>query len=832
MRKTHPSHRLLSLVENQSVLGARTLTGAPPRISEILVVHHSHMDIGYTHSQPVFWELQSEFISQALDWLEETAGMPDGARPKWTCEASEPVRRWLATASATDVARFVALHQQGRIGVSALRWHTTPLANRAGLQRLLAGKAELEALLGAKIPVACQHDVTGVPWPLADVLLDAGVDFFIMAINIHLGRAVKPRPGMFLWEAPSGRKLRVFNGNHYTMFDQLLLAWDDSVERMRDGWHAHAATLEQLGYPLDFVYLTSTCSPIMWDNAPPNPFLPDLIHRWNVETADEGLPHIRYATFDDLRERAMQVPAAHLDVMRGDWTDFWNFGCAASPISTARNQQAKALLEVAALLDGHPTSLAMGKEKVDHYDEHTCGYYDSDHAHPQAQTTELLKQALAHEGHEHAAFALMDGLERLAGNPVADRGIARVLLVNPGPEPLTIRPELPAAWFADRTRASERSYRASRMFYDGRSWGESFPGVNPRVFGPVVLARQSWQIVDLTKLPAPDAQSVIHHDIEVDTKVRRELNFAPAANHQRRTGRITTPFHVLRYDLESGRILSLFDCAQDREVLAPRDGLDCFTFVRERADALNDGSRYAFYQRDLDKEKVDAACWQDWLPVWERATQVIRCVVDVGHERVVLLREFQAPGMVCLTQKFIFSAHDPVIGMEVEMELLPDASPQGLYFATPLQMTAGWQAIYDTAGTVVRVDDDQLPEACRNWVTAGTFAAMADDRGGVALFTPDAPMVQFGDYHFGRPLKRLPRPENPLLLAWPVNNYWDTNFPRVQNGRIRLSYGFLTFGGPADPAQLSAASQRFRQLSLIWPVTSGGKPAGHGSLEI
>jgi len=91
--------------------------------------------------------------------------------------------------------------------------------------------------------------------------------------------------------------------------------------------------------------------------------------------------------------------------------------------------------------------------------------------------------------------------------------------------------------------------------------------------------------------------------------------------------------------------------------------------------------------------------------------------------------------------------------------------------------------------------------------------------------------VQFGDYHFGRPLDSLPRPENPLLLAWPVNNYWDTNFPRVQSGRIRLRYGFLSFSGPADPAQLSVTAQRFRQISLIWPVTTGGSPAGQGNLD-
>jgi alpha-mannosidase len=789
----------------------------PTAVEEILVLHHSHLDVGYTHSQPILWELQQEFITQAIDWLEQTHDLPCDSRPKWTCEATEPLRRWLAQASPAQIERFRTLHRQGRIGVAALRWHVGAAVDRAGLQRLLDGKEELEQLLGATVRVACQHDVNGVPWPLADVLLDAGVDLFVMAVNPHLGRAVQPRPGMFLWEAPSGRTLRVFNGHQYTMFDQLLHAWDGSVERMAEGWDVLARRLRDLHYPFPFVYLTSTCSPILWDNAPPNPFLPDLIQRWNE--AGRG-PRVRYATLDDLRERAIAVPENALPILRGDWTDYWSFGYGSAPLATGLNQRAKQLAAAAFVLTGGDESPALrrARDRIDLYDEHTFGYWETADHHPQSQTIELLKQALAHEGYELASFAVMDSLERLTGNAAADNGVKGVILCNPGLYPLTVRPDLPEAWFAEPEPSTEHTYRASRMAYEERSWETGFPRERPRSFGAVELPPRSWKAIPLEQLPEASPTPGLSHHLESEAIERRELNRAVTANHLRRIGQLESPSYRLSYEPHSGRILSLLDRTHDRELLAPRGALDFFAFVRERTDELSDAGRYAFYQRDLEAEKVDSSCWQDWSPVHETPTRLLECEVSESPGRITLQRVLQAPGVRRLVQRISFLAGDPVIHLEAELELEPDPSPQGIYFAFPLALDAGWDALYDTAGQPVLLDQDQLPGACRNWATVESMAAMGDEAGAVALFCPDAPLVQFGDFHFGPPLDAIPRHENPLLLAWPVNNYWDTNFPRVQHGRIRLRYGLMSLDR-LDLEVLHEHAHRLLQPALIWPLT-------------
>ena len=795
-------------------------------IEEILVLHHSHLDIGYTHSQPILWRLQAEYISQALDWLESTADMPEDSRPKWTCEATEPVRRWLTDASPDDIVRFKDLCDQGRIGLSALRWHVSSLVDRPGIRRLLAGKRELEDVVGRPIPVACQHDVNGIPWPIADELLDAGVDLFVMAVNRHLGRSVDPRPGLFAWQAPSGRRLRVFNGSHYTMFDQLLNAWDDSVERMAIGWDAFHERLRRDGYHLPFVYLTSTCSPIMWDNAPPNPYLPDLIRRWNEQ---ERGPRIRYATFDDLKERIDRIPDEDIPVLSGDWTDFWSFGAASTPVATSVNQQTKPLLTAAEALGADPSLIAEAAERVDLFDEHTWSHWDSEPGNPQAQAIEAIKQAGAHEGHELAAFAVMDGLERLAGNPVADKGIAGVLVCNPTAYPRTVALNLPDAWFAEPTAASQRTYRASRMAHENRPWRRPAPGEPRREFGPIDLAPGAWRIVGIDDLPAPAYPGQPTHEVIRSRRSARELNFAAAVNRVAAMGRIESPFHVLTYDTDSGRITSLVDRGTGREVLRPRPGMDLMSFIQERPDPLVDGTRRAFYRRDLDREMVDESCWEPWTPIREPAEHVVACTVQERPGRVVLERRFAAPGTRSLIQRIHFDAVDPVIRIDMEVDLIGGSSPRGVYFALPLAMDAGWRAAFDTAGQVVALDEEQLPGASRGWVTVQSAAAVWDEHGAVALLTPDAPLVQFGGFHFGPPPEAIDRVSDPLLLSWVANNYWDTNFPQVQDGRVSLRYGLLTLAAP-DPEEIARHGAALRNPVLTWPVTTGGRPPSAGVL--
>jgi alpha-mannosidase len=97
----------------------------------------------------------------------------------------------------------------------------------------------------------------------------------------------------------------------------------------------------------------------------------------------------------------------------------------------------------------------------------------------------------------------------------------------------------------------------------------------------------------------------------------------------------------------------------------------------------------------------------------------------------------------------------------------------------------------------MRVDDDQLPRACRDYYTAQGWVDVSTADCGVTVACPDAPMVQIGAFAFGANRETVDL-ERALVLGWVTNNYWETNFRAHQPGAVSARYRLLPHAGPFD----------------------------------
>jgi hypothetical protein len=284
-----------------------------PKIETIYLIHHSHTDVGYTHDQPIVWELQTRFIDEALDLAEFYADHYSDGAFRWTVENTAVLKRWLSRATTRDIQRFQKLEQDGRIEVTGMFANLTPLLDTDQLIETFQFLRTLREDYGFTIEHAMNCDVNGENWPLADVLLDLGIKGFTMAINTHFGGAVRPSPLPFLWESPSGRTLPANNGWRYDR------GWYEGIGRDAKEFEQVRFPrlqkyLDEIGYPVPILLLQSIHP--YGDNGSAFSFAP-FIDAWN--NAGKS-PRIVMAT-PRMWWRALEPYTNALPVLRGDWTD-------------------------------------------------------------------------------------------------------------------------------------------------------------------------------------------------------------------------------------------------------------------------------------------------------------------------------------------------------------------------------------------------------------------------------------------------------------------------------------------------------------------------------
>lgn len=753
------------LLVGDQVLDERTIARQPVRKWEIHLLHQTHLDIGFTHTQQEVLQRQVGFLYKALELIEQTQEYPEDAKFKWHAEGMWAIDEFLRTATEEKRAQFLDAVRRGSIHLDAFYVQMmTGLGTEEQLLQLMQPAKDFEKKYGVKVTTAIGSDVPGYTWGLVSAMSQQGVKFLNMAPNNNhrLGCIYLLGNKPFYWLDPSGehRVLCWMVPNSYIHF------WGG---RDRD---VGAAVLDFIDHYLvarDYPYdIAQIRYEIGGDNGYPDPQLAPQVKAWNEKYA---YPKIILSTNSRLFSEFEGRYGKNLPVLSGDLTPYWEDGAASTSADLAINRHAKEELDQGLRLGtmlAPDSDLRSDADRAWYntvmYDEHTWGAHSSI-SQPFSEFTisqEKYKQAFAWQARELA------------------RGIV------------------------ERALASQTAPHGTTIdIYNTASWDRS---------GPVLLSAEQSQaghcLVTAAGQPLP-TQRLATHELAVLAPLIPAFGserFELRPGDTQSTGDVTVSGCVLEnsrlrieIDPQTGAIHRLFDKTLAKEFVDRTQGFGVNDYLYTLGRITGQG-----YSRISGDVKTTV---EDPGPV-------------VGTLRI----ESAAPGCKKLVRRVRIYAGLDRVDLINEIDKAQELQPEGVYFAFPLQVPGGQPRI-DVPFGVVRPEKDQLPGANRNYYCVQRWVDVSNEEYGITWVTPDAPMLQFHPFRIiGRGRGCLPEismmfdttpdgvPEfwlrsidpGTFFYSWVMTNHWETNYRAYQQGPHRFVYSLIPHRGGFDPV----ASQR------------------------
>lgn len=777
------------------------------RIETLYLIHHSHTDIGYTHDQPIVFDLHERFISTAVELADRHAASDSDGAFRWTVENTYVLSRWLDHAPQAEIDRFLALEKAGRIEVTGMFANLTPLLDTAELIESFQLLRRLRNDYGITVTSAMNCDVNGENWPLVDLLLDVGIEGFTMAINTHFGGAPLDRPNVFRWQGPSGRSVLAYNGWTYDT------GWRYGLGRSHEEfetfwWPAVMERLNAIDYPLPVV-MAQSFHPF-GDNGSAFAGFAEWIDEWNAR--GKG-PHIKFATPRQWWAAVKQHGDA-LPTHRGDWTDFWNFGCASSAREQSINRYSRARLRTA---DALAAALELGglaagdrwlsdrrrryRDEAWHnlilWDEHTWGA-DTSIRQPEGEDTAAQWNHKAHFAYQARSQSLLlqrDALAALA-RTVERSGADDILVANPLPWERTVTAAVPE-WVL-KQRGTPDDTTAGRQFQDRQPSMTAYPMPNELLGKNVVEASTTARTALKPVTLPPFGYQVIKRSDLIEYRLIDALQEDSVVE----VGR-----HRLTFDREHGGVTSWYDSKLDCEWVDDTAGYPFNGFVHEEvADRDHPWPRHRMFYMNWGASKIERD--RGWKSHWRANRRVAHEVISHNVLRtplgVEVVQVLNAPGVAGpLVQSTFLPNFDDYVEFRAQWVMGLDPHPEATYLAFPFRLPNA-EARFDLGAQALRPEHDQLPGVCRDYFTVQNWVDFSSGERGVTIATPENPMVMLGDFQFGAnqydfTLGRA------MLLGWVTNTYWETNFRAHQPGLVTARYRVRPYAGAFD----ESAAHRF-----------------------
>ncbi|WP_086348298.1 hypothetical protein [Candidatus Enterococcus clewellii] len=764
------------------------------KIKTIYCIHHSHFDLGYTHPQELILEHQEEYISQGIKLCDKYKQEDNPFR--WTIEATLPLLNWLDDATVEEQQQLKELIKKGLISVAALPMHTTPLNDGYQLKKLLEYKKRIEQQLDIKITTAINHDINGQPWSFGDILLDADVNFYLTGENIHFGGIPFPRPKAFHWETPSSRKIVSFLGEHYSLFSQFLKTDQRDIEVMKKGIITYTAHLEEKGYDKDYAVLTATNPPLL-DNNSPDCALFDLVRAFNEQIPDYK---IKFITPEILYSIVSQDSVT--ETVKGDWTDFWNFGAGSTPYEVKYNKIANQNIKKAALFEAFATESNKQYQRVKEsallnsllYNEHTWGAANSvtEPDSFQAVAGKVKKASYCFDAVAQSAFLLNKSIDSYQQVMDQNETIHYLTVTNTSSFPQKVETQIPKAILENRPFLS--SFK-SNLYLHGETAADEL------CYGPKIdLAPYQSMMIPVEKF----------HIRQLEKKV-----ICGEKSYE-------TESFVLKID-EKGKINQLYSKAMKMDIIAS-DDYGFFDLVVETIDGTkNNEERATFFPRDIELANYSISVWNhEWQAIREKYIGEVETATYEWNGHLVIETTYKCghSSIAWLKRKITLNDEDGTINVSIRVKRNPTTLPTAHYLIIPTSLNQQWTAVFESADTLCKLDEEQIGAVSKDWVTLGSSMAFYDENQGMYFANSDAPLVQMNGFSFGRESKEVSRTEKPMFLSWIYNNYWDTNFAASDDSEIEHNYLIKPFRTYSEEEQVALGVQMNHPVEYSWAVKS------------